>query len=361
MKKYWNTLFGLDYERSIWVGQDDLGTEKAITLNHKQYRVTIPQTINKHVILRLRGFGKTRDNQTGDLFLHVWLNKGEDINQSLWLSEASAKNGVHKVLLSGEKKLIVVVPPKSYNGLTIRAKGLGQSPDFNWRAPFLDRKRGNLLVKLFVYPDTVTPNYGSFETLSTENMALEGWVYQKIDDVIHKIGKSSFLVNPIRADTIADLFNERGWRGIFHALVVHLKLTHLNIELIKSDSISLPGSCQKFVTYQNNVSVSHKYTITIKEQLLDHPFFIAAIMAHELCHVIYSERIADNPTSVGYGTQAGKVSLEEERAVDLLVFMYKIGEFQLRVARDKRLTLGYFNQEVFERMQGIVSRKLNKF
>lgn len=359
MKKYWNTLFGLDYERSIWIEQEDLGTEKTITLNNKQFRVAIPQTINKHVILRLRGFGKTRGDQAGDLFLHVWLNKGEDINRSLWLSETSARNGVHKKLLSGEKKLIVAVPPKSYNGLTIRAKGLGQRPGFSWRAPFLDRKRGNLLVKLFVYPDTVTPNYGSFEALSTDNMALEGWVYQKIDEVIRKAGKSAFPVNPIQADTVADLFNERGWTGIFHALAGHLKLTHLNIEPIKSDSISLPGSCQKFVTYQNNVPVSRKYTITIREQLLDHPFLIAAILAHELCHVIYSERIAGNPMSAGYGTQAGKASLEEERTVDLLVFMFKIGEFQLRVARDKRLTLGYFNQEVFERMQAIVSRKLN--
>jgi hypothetical protein len=44
--------------------------------------------------------------------------------------------------------------------------------------------------------------------------------------------------------------------------------------------------------------------------------------------------------------------------VDLLVFMFKIGEFQLRVARDQRLTIGYFNQSLFDRMQVIVSRKL---
>ena len=47
-----------------------------------------------------------------------------------------------------------------------------------------------------------------------------------------------------------------------------------------------------------------------------------------------------------------------EQTVDLLVFMFKIGEFQLRVSRDQRLAIGYFNQGVFERMQVIVSRKL---
>ena len=50
--------------------------------------------------------------------------------------------------------------------------------------------------------------------------------------------------------------------------------------------------------------------------------------------------------------------LDVERTVDLLVFMFKIGEFQLRTSRDKRLTLGYFNQRVFERIQVIASRKL---
>jgi hypothetical protein len=54
-----------------------------------------------------------------------------------------------------------------------------------------------------------------------------------------------------------------------------------------------------------------------------------------------------------------KERLENERMVDLLVFMYRMGEFQLRVARDRRLTLGYFNQKIFERMQVIVSKKID--
>jgi hypothetical protein len=49
--------------------------------------------------------------------------------------------------------------------------------------------------------------------------------------------------------------------------------------------------------------------------------------------------------------------MEMERTVDLLVFLYQLGEFQLRVARNRKLTLGYFNQELFERMYVIASRK----
>jgi hypothetical protein len=361
MRRYWDTIFGLNLERSIWVEQEDLSKEKDININNKRYKVTIPQEINQKVILRLRGLGRTKGNKTGDLFLHIWLNKGDDIRKSLWISETSARNGTDKILLLNEKKITIVIPPKTYNGLTIRLKGLGRELDFNLRAPFLHRIRGNLLVKLFVYPDHIAPNYGSFDMLNTEDMALEGWVYQKIDQVIQKIGESSFSVNPIQANTIADLFNERGWRGIFHALVSQLKLTHLNIQLTNSDSISIPGSCERTVTYQDNTPVKYNYLIKINEQFLDNPFIIAAIIAHELCHVIYSERIDDPAKLAGYRLKSEQSTLEEERTVDLLVFMFKIGEFQLRVARDKRLTLGYFNQKIFERIQVIVLRKLNSF
>jgi hypothetical protein len=359
MRKYLSAIFGLNYGRSIWVDQEDLGKDKVIKHKNKRYRVKIPQEIDKKLILRLRGIGKTKGNKTGDLLLHVWLNKGEDVRKSLWLSQTSARNGANKILRFEEKKIRIVIPERSYNGLVIRLRGLGRKPKFNWRAPFLDRKRGNLLVKLFVYPDNIAPKYGSFDMLATDDMALEGWVYRKIDEISHKIGKSSFLVNPIQADTVADLFNECGWRGIFHALVDHLKLTHLNITLTKSDSISLPGSCQRTVTSQNGTPVACNYMITINEQFLDNPFSVAAIIAHELCHVAYSERIEGKPKVVGYRLKSNQDSLEEERTVDLLVFMFKIGEFQLRVARDRRLTLGYFNQEIFERIQVIVSRKLN--
>jgi len=195
--------------------------------------------------------------------------------------------------------------------------------------------------------------------LSTEDMALEGWVYRKIDQVIHKIGKDIFPVNPIQADTVANSFNEHGWRGVFRDLVRHLRLTHLKIELAKSNSISRPGSCQRTAFVENNTIIKYSYLITINDLFLDNPFSIAAILAHELGHVIYSEMIEDEPRTVGMRFKSDEGTLDEERSVDLLAFLFKIGEFQLRVARDKRLTLGYFDQELFERIQIIVSKKLN--
>lgn len=311
------------------------------------------------------------------------LDYGKDIRKSLWLSETSARKGADKKLFLGEKTITMVVPPNSYHGLTIRLKGVGKELDFNWRAPLLRRKRGNALVKLFVYPDAITPKYGSFEMLSTEDMALEGWVYRKFDEVIGKLGQSALPMHPFTAGAIADLYNEGGWTRIFYALVNHLKLAHLIIELTSSASLSSPGVCERIPIVTNTITVvennilsytttasrnaivpdsppvGYTYRITIKEQFMDNPFSIAAILAHELCHIVYLSKIDDTPWSARYVTKSDKVTLEEERTVDLLAFVFRMGEFQLRVARDTRLTLGYFNQEVFERIQVIVSRKLN--
>ena len=362
MSKFWHRIFALDYELSIWVEEEELGKDKIICHRHKNFAVKIPQRIDKKITLRLRGLGKTRLRKTGDLFLHLWLNKGEDVSKVLWLSEASARIGEDKKLCLGEKTVTVIVPSKSYDGLTIRLRGLGRRPESNQFAPPLNQKKnGDLLVKLCVYPDNITPVYGSFNALSTENMALEGWVYRKLDEVISKIGKPNLPSCSIQARAICDLFNEKGWSSIFHALVDHLNLTHLLIEFAASYTINLPGSCKRTAVLDNNRFTGYKYKITIKDQFLDNPFSVAAILAHELCHVVYTERIDGAPKAVGYVLKSEKATLEEERTVDLLVFLYKIGEFQLRVARDKRLTLGYFDQEVFERMQVIVTRKASQF
>ena len=153
MRRYLDLLFKLDDDRSIWVEENELGTEKIITHRNKRYSVRIPQEINKKVTLRLRGLGKTKGTRTGDLLIHVRLNKGDDIRRDLWLSETSARNGVKKILLLDDKKIQIVIPRNSYQGLVIRLKGLGGRPDFNWLSPFLRRQKGHLLVKLSVYPD----------------------------------------------------------------------------------------------------------------------------------------------------------------------------------------------------------------
>lgn len=360
MRKFWDRLFDLNDRRSIWIAAEDLGTEKAITHRARQYLVKIPRTIQKKVVLRLKGIGKTRGGQAGDLLLSVWLNQGEDVHLKLWVSESAVRNHQEKPLWLEGKKVMMRLPANAKDGTTVRLMGLGKLADFNWRAPLLDRQHGNLFVKLSVYPDVITPQYGSFDQLDTEDMALEGWVYRKIDEIIAKIGKSALPTQPLQADRVADEFNDYGWRGVFRLLVNHLKLKKINIVLTESASLTVPGSCQKIVQMRDNAPVASSYTITLHTQFLDNPFAVAAIAAHELGHVMVAEWFDKMSLSGEQPQKSAQAILEEERTVDLLAFLYKMGEFQLRTARDQRLTIGYFNQRLFERMQVIVARKGGK-
>jgi hypothetical protein len=357
LKDFWDDLFRLDCERSIWIEPAELGGERVIEWQGKRYRVKIPNEINRKVKLRLRGLGKKRGKEVGDLYLRIWLNQGEDVRRTLWLPQSLATKGGSKRLFVNERKIRMMIPPNSHDGLTIRLKGLGKPAVIDISDPLLRRNRGNLLVKLCVYPDTVTPSYGQFDYLSTQDMVLEGWVYRKIDEVIDKMGRSSFPIYPIRANDLADRFNVLGWRGVFKTLVSHLNLKNINVTLIQSSVMSRPGYCRTTVSQQGGAPVIKTYQITINSQYVDNPFAAAAIMAHELCHVVYNEHIDESPDH-GRQFRSDEAKLEEERTVDLLVFMFKIGEFQLRFARDARLTLGYFSQQVFERMQVIIARKL---
>lgn len=267
---------------------------------------------------------------------------------------------MEKTLWVNGEQIIMVIPPGSYHGLTIRLRGLGAEPVVDPLAPPLDHKvNGNLLVKLFVYPDKVFPRYIAFDHLTTEEMFLEGWVYRKFDELMRELDRASLPRQPMQAESIADHFNDRGAWGIFKALVEYMNLASLKIDFTHSASLPNPGAIQATTVSRNNLGTTNYYRITIKDQFLDNPFLVAAILAHELCHVIFAEKIDHEMRSFGIGDRSEKTVLEIERTIDLLVCIFTLGEFQLRVARDARLTLGYFNQDLFERIQVIVSRKLS--
>ena len=131
---------------------------------------------------------------------------------------------------------------------------------------------------------------------------------------------------------------------------------HRNV-IFRSDAVPdlpVPGQCRREIRTQGGQVVSSRNEISIRSEFLDDPFAVVAILAHELCHLIFARHLAPGPA---HFSQPGPELLEEERTVDILVFMFHLGEFQMRVARQRRFTLGYFNQTLFERLQVILSRK----
>jgi hypothetical protein len=352
-------LADLDCHHTIVVEPGGLDKYKTIFNETKEIEFRVPKKIEQPTILRLKGLGKIKGKLTGNLLIEIWLNKGEDVNACLWLSESSAWNGTVKNLWTSKGMINVLVPRRSDDGIIIRMKGFGNPPAFGPGVAFHSEKRGDLLVRVRTYPDHVNPLYRSFGLLNTDAMALEGWVYQKIDEIISKFGKSILYLEPITADTIAEVFNEKGWKGIFNYLRNHLNLKDLKIEVIPTDSMTKPGECQQNVSQYSSGSVYiNSCKIYINQAYIEDPICVAAILAHELCHVIYGQHFLQ----IDKNNQSNndKQTLEQERMVDLLVFMHRIGGFQIRVSRAKHITLGYFDQETFDRMFVIVLKEIKK-
>lgn len=287
------------------------------------------------------------------------LNQNQDINKYLWLSESSAWKGTLKNLSTPSGMIEVLVPKGSTNGSVIKLKGYGTSSTLVSRLSSQSEERRYINLVVRTYPDYVTPQYRSFSSLNTDAMALEGWIYLKIDEIVSTLGKSILKIEPIIANTVADVFNQEGWMGIFDYLRSHLKLAGPEIEVIPTSSMIKPGECQPNVTQYSNGGISvNSCRIYINQTYLDDPICVAAILAHELCHVVYVQHFLqlDMPNhSINQ-----KQTLEQERMVDLLVFMHRIGGFQIRVSRANNMTLGYFDQETFDRMFVIVQKEIKK-
>ena len=345
----------LDYYRSIWVEEEELGKDKVIIHKGKQIKFRIPPNLKSEQTLRFKNLGETNVSEWGDLFLSIQLNRGKDVETCLWLSASSASYGTNKRLAVMQKVIRISIPKNSHDGQILRLKELGKTLNIRGNEPSLDGKRGDLLVKLRTFPDNIKPRYQSFGSLDTDTMALEGWVYRKIDEINFKMGKSTFKKSPIKTDAIADMFNEYGWKAIFTYLINHLDLRDLHITLDTSDSNFVPGNCL-ITSFQGDTGISYNYKILINEKFIDDPFCVTAILAHELCHVVYNSNFGHMALD---RSGNDKQRLEEERMVDLLTFMFKLGEFQLRVSGSKHITMGYFNQETFDRMYVITSKKCN--
>ncbi len=345
----------LDYHCSIVVEEEERGNYKTIIHEGREITFRVPPEVDRKITVRLKGLGKTKGNQTGNLLVRVWVNEGEDANAILWLSESSARNGATKKLSFMRGMIQVVVPKGSSDGSIITIEGQGKEAEFPESISYSNRKRGDLFVTLRTYLDYIYLKCRPFDSLDTDDMALEGWVYLKIDEIVSRMGQSILSVQPVIADTIADTFNESGLTGVFSYLINHFQLSNRNITLEVSDSIFKPGKCEYFCSGGYS-----RYKISIDGTFVHNPFAVTAILAHELAHLVYLENFGFlhfQSTEEPPHLSKDKQDREEELTVDLLVFMYKLGGFQIRVSRDRSITMGYFRQDQFDRIYVIAAKK----
>ncbi|KAF1073647.1 hypothetical protein [Methanogenium sp. MK-MG] len=61
----------LDREYAVWVTPDELGKKKEIHLKGKTVTFRVPEHIDGHVVLRLKGLGSRSGSQTGNLLVRI--------------------------------------------------------------------------------------------------------------------------------------------------------------------------------------------------------------------------------------------------------------------------------------------------
>ena len=284
------------------------------------------------------------------------MNQGNDEYRELWVAEQAATNGARRKLRFGEQLLPIEIPAGSRHDDVIRLPGFGHKAPFMWRAPFQRRERGDLIVALRVFPDSVTPAIPPPDPQDPGDQQLEAWIHAKYEWAKRKLGEHVSAPSRLPAAAIAELFNQHGWRGVTEALEPHLNAHRYKLTIRPSSSIAAAGQCRPNWVMCGQDIVERSYEILIHEHYLSNPFCIAAILAHELCHVLYAERLRDGAFHSYDPNVMQEVSREEELTVDLLVFLHGLGEFQMRVARQENFTLGYFSQDNFERMQRIITQ-----
>jgi hypothetical protein len=341
----------LNEEKTIWIIEQDFGATRTVRHRGREITYNIPAEVLYKATLRIEGAGKSWRQMRGALLIHVCVDRGQSVVSQLWISERQALAGGATKITVLSNTIRVNVPPTLVNGTTIRVRGQGKISAYEVGMPLRDRPRGDLLLSLNVFADKVYPMHRPVDHLSAEDLHLESWLYRRIDEITPRLGQKLNSIPHFTAERAADLYNDQGWLGIASAMVPHLGIPPRKISFDTTINLPVPGQCQ--TNFVNNRL--QDFHITIRTDFTNDPFCAAAVLAHELCHAVEFLRLSNRQPAV---KPDRRQTLEIERTVDLLVFLFGLGEFQLRVARQNRLCLGYFEQDMFERMYVIASRKV---
>ncbi|EAK5529543.1 J domain-containing protein [Campylobacter lari] len=124
----------LDLQASIKIPFEKgiLGGEHTINIKNEQVKIKIPHGIKDGEKLRIRGKGKSFQEQKGDLILKVELEKSDeyereddDLYTKVEISLKTALFGDKISVHTPRKEVKITIPPNSKNNQKIRLKGYG--------------------------------------------------------------------------------------------------------------------------------------------------------------------------------------------------------------------------------------------
>jgi len=200
------------------------------------------------------------------------------------------------------------------------------------------------------------------QCLKEENKIFEkaSAILKREYDLAQQVWKTHKMVH---VNKVVEAYNHKGVEGVFYLLKSYLKIRY-HVKLSICNAINEPGRCLCKITkstlrdnYSNITSTKTYYSdyeIMINQKYINNPFFVASILAHELCHIVYNTYLAETEngsTGFYYRNSWGvdDSTTEMEQTVDVLTFVLGLGEFRIR-AKGYGVYMGYLQEPIFNNL-----------
>ncbi len=349
---------------TVWIDDRDIGRRRSIRVDGRTVAFIVPSFEGPTHELRLPGAGRTTVARTGHVLLTLRRIRGETQSRNVWISADERASGTYIDVRTSAGVLKVRVPPGHPAGRILRLREAGPLPDAGTHEPPPSTRRGDVLLRVLYYTPVLQLRQSSPDELTTEQLALEAMARRRFDEFAKAIPAHFLSKPPLPVARVVDAFNLDGWTAVCACVIGHLEMAAYSIDPPTAESLPprTAGRCESAV-FRPSGRMTHRIAIDIG--LIESPFAVAAVCAHELCHVISNEHLRSHESIakrgvILEGSAVGSADIEqEEQRVDFMVCCVGLGHFQVYTRRTAEIHMGYYDQQLFERLIGVAMRLTN--
>ena len=352
------------YNKTYLLSEEEVDKKEInYTYKGKVYKVKLPLIEpQKEVKIRLKKIGP----EGKDLILKLFYNKGAKQYVEHWVEKTALNKGyMGKINIENRVTDFIIDNSNLYSGIVLRNKG---KLPFLLTILFRDRQyRGDVVVKLISYNSDILSGHSFFYNLTDQCLKEENKIFEKASAILRKkydyINKVWQGQKNVHAVKVAEAYNHNGILGVFNLLKEYLRINDC-VKLSVSNLINEPGRCScKMITTTSRSNYSYiesktqyfeDYEIIINQKYINNPFFVASILAHELCHIVYNKYFYTAEKFSG-GFYRNSVwdsdasTCDMEQTVDILTFVLGLGEYRIR-AKFYGVFFGYLQEPIFHNL-----------
>ena len=282
----------------------------------------------------------------------------------IWVSDQVAASGGTVEVPVGNRTLSVKIPPDA-KGRRLRLRKGGELPLLR---RLLQYDRPDTLLRIRTYDGNVNVLPVSVLDTDTEVLTCQAKISRHVDwletsrRVHYEWVSDRFELHKaeLSFDSVAQAYNRGGNKHVLTRIHEHLGSCG-DVELGAPQELSGDdvGRCEiERTEWQDSLTglsrdETRRYRIVYDERFESNLPMVAAILSHELCHVVYDiyyDRAATYFRTSSPSAPSPDEIQEMEERVDTLVCMTGLSRFQIAASRETGRAIGYYPQQAFEWM-----------